>query len=127
MAFLLFLLLAAPLEFNLAAYFGEADRALLNGALYFFAVTVAIESWMRLETHPELAGGAGVFFLKLLLLVPIGLFVLDFVPKRFGGNPAAAGQWQFQGRAALLAGLAALVTHAIVESVNESRKRALEK
>jgi hypothetical protein len=126
-AFFLFLFLAAPIEFNLALYFGEIQGALIHGVLYFFAVIVAIESFMRLVTHPEIAGRPAVFFLKALLLVPVVLFVIDFVPKRFGGNPTAMGQWKYQERAALFAAFCAVITHMIIEHANSTLREMKER
>ncbi|HEY2975318.1 MAG TPA: hypothetical protein VGJ48_22570 [Pyrinomonadaceae bacterium] len=123
LAFFLFLLLAAPIEFNLALYFGEAQRALIGGVLYFFAIIVAIESLMRLVNHPEIAGRPLVFFLKCFLLIPVVLFAIDFMPKRFGGNPTAMGQWQYQERAALFAALGAVITQIVLEATNSTLRR----
>jgi hypothetical protein len=118
-AFVMFLVVAAPLEFNLAMFYGETNRALLHGALYFFAVTIAVESLMRLETHPEIAHRTSVSLLKLLLLFPIILFVVDFLPRRFGGNPNYIGLWKFQVPAAVSASILTLVTHVFVETAND--------
>ena len=122
-AFVLFLILAAPIEFNLALYFGEAHAALIHGVLYFFAIIVAIESFMRLVNHPDMAGRPLTFFLKCLLWVPVVAFVVDFMPKRFGGNPTAIGQWQHQGKAALFAALGAVITQVVLEATNSTLRK----
>jgi hypothetical protein len=121
-AYALFLLVAAPLEFNLSAYFNGLPEALITGFLYSFAVVASIEALYRLETHPGIPTQSWpVDALKLLSLVPLILFTLEVIPS-WSGDPdptrhlhAEHAKWQ--APAAVIGLLVAILTHMYVTRI----------
>lgn len=81
--FVLFALVAAPLEFNVkwfatwsidgVAASDALRKTLSDGALFFYAVVMAVEALFRIEMHPERATRPALLVCKgCCYLVPIG-------------------------------------------------------
>lgn len=116
--FLVFILIAAPLQFNLALYYGHVSTALLEGSLYFFAVVAAAEAWMRLENHPEVASAISTLLMKLLCAIPLVLFALDFLPAKYGSATPTPRDCHFQIPAAVLSLGISVVVHFYLSWLN---------
>ncbi len=89
--FVVFCLVAAPLQFHIDWYSsltnGTTDwlsSSLKSAPLYFYALVLCIEAFLRLEHYPNLLSkDRRVFALRLFLVVPIIAFIFQFFVSPF--------------------------------------------
>ncbi len=120
--FLIFVCLAAPLEFHLALYYGHSADAMLRGALYYFAVIVSIEALFRLATHPEVAGTLPIVGLRLLCAIPIAMFTLEVLPLAAHSGGVFSTEPRGQVAAAIIAIVGALIAHYVIVLIERGGK-----
>lgn len=122
--FLLFCAFAAPIQFHVEWYrlWSHRDsswmgKALSTGPLYFYAVILCIEAFLRLEHFPKLVNHDNrIWFLRLFLLVPIVVFVLQFLisPHYATGAPIALEERYVQFLTGLTSFILATLVHWII-------------
>lgn len=85
--FVVFSIMAAPLEFHMNWYYElrngadmelAVNKSLVTGVLFFYSVTVSIESILRLDSHPEITKRLAVTILKILCVASLLPFLLEF-------------------------------------------------
>jgi TRAP-type uncharacterized transport system fused permease subunit len=94
LTFVAFCLVAAPLQFHIDWYSGfsngKADwlsASLKSAPLYFYALVLCIEAFLRLEHYPSLLkNDRRVILLRLFLLVPVLAFLFQYFVTPFYKN-----------------------------------------
>ena len=86
--FILFCLVAAPLQFHMGWYSNLIssnsspdwlEKLLRSGPMYFYSLILCLEGNLRLEHYPRLLfGDRRIYFLRLLLIIPIAIFALQY-------------------------------------------------
>ena len=86
LTFVVFCLFAAPLQFHIDWYSGLTNgnphwfsSALKSAPLYFYALILSIEAFLRLEHYPSLLKhDKRIILLRILLVLPIFVFIMEF-------------------------------------------------
>ncbi len=123
-AFIIFCLIAAPLQFIFDWYSTWRDGeptwlsgTLRTGLLFFYALTLCIEAFFRLERYPQhKEKDFRILILKLALFLPVLIFLFEyFVSSQYRSPENLSFSMQFlQVSAALSALLLSTIVHYIV-------------
>ena len=124
--FLLFCLVAAPFQFHVewyALWTGSdsewLSKALQSGPLYFYAVTLCIEAYFRIEHYlSDVRKDIRIFMLKMALCLPLLAFVFEYFVSEHYRSSAPLDDWvrAVQLGTAFAAFLLSTITHYVVSS-----------